>query len=137
MTWNDHLLALVQTGTFRKQGELVAALAVRGFTVHQGSVSRELRSLGVTKVRGVYVVPDTPLGAPLHNFQVTAGGCMVVLRTEPAFASVLAQAIDGADLSGVLGTIAGDDTVFVATTGTEGARALARMLDLPHSPEDS
>ena len=100
MTWNDHLLELVQTGTFRKQGELVDALAERGFVVHQGSVSRELRSLGVTKVRGVYVVPDTPQGAPLHDFQVTAGGCMVVLRTLPAFANVLAQAIDASDLSG-------------------------------------
>jgi transcriptional regulator of arginine metabolism len=131
MTWNDHLLELVQTGTFRKQGALVKALAERGFVVHQGSVSRELRSLGVTKVRGVYVVPDTPLGAPLHDLRVTAGGCLVVLRTEPAFASVLAQAIDGADLSGVLGTIAGDDTVFVATSGPEGTRSVARLLDIP------
>ena len=137
MTWNDHLLELVQTGTFRKQGELVDALAERGFVVHQGSVSRELRSLGVTKVRGVYVVPDTPQGAPLHDFQVTAGGCMVVLRTLPAFANVLAQAIDASDLSGVLGTVAGDDTVFVATTGSEGTRSLARMLDVPDSWKES
>jgi transcriptional regulator of arginine metabolism len=130
MTWNDYLLELVKTGRYRKQGDLVSALAERGFVVHQGSVSRELRRLGVTKLRGAYVMPDTPHGAPLHAFLVTGGGSMVVLRTMPAFASVLAQAIDRSALPGVLGTIAGDDTVFVATAGSDGTRALARMLDV-------
>ena len=136
MTWNEQLLELVKTGAFRKQGELVEALAQRGYVVHQGSVSRELRRIGVTKMRGAYVLADTPHGAPLHAFTVAGGGGMVVLRTEPAFASVLAQAIDGAELSGVLGTIAGDDTVFVATVGAEGNRSLARMLEVaPSHPE--
>jgi len=131
MSWKDHLLELVQTGTFRTQGELVSALSERGFTVHQGSISRELRSLGVTKVRGIYVVPDASLGAPVHDVRVTAGGCLVVLRSEPAFAPVLGQAIDDADISGILGTIAGDDTVFVATSGPEATAALAALLEFP------
>ena len=131
MTWNDHLLELVQTGQYRKQSELVAALAAKGFVVHQGSVSRELRRLGVTKTRGLYVLPESSSGAPLHAFRVTGGGCLVVLRTEAAFASVLAQAVDGSGLPGVLGTIAGDDTVFVATASMDGTRALARFLDFP------
>ena len=131
MTWKDHLLELVTSGAYRTQGELVSALDDKGFTVHQGSVSRELRSLGVTKVRGVYVVPDSTLGAPVHDAQATAGGSLVVLRTDPAFAPVLGQAIDDAGLAGILGTIAGDDTVFVATTGADGALALAGLLEIP------
>jgi transcriptional regulator of arginine metabolism len=131
MTWQDHLWELVGTGAFRTQQELVGALSARGFTVHQGSVSRELRRLGVTKLRGVYVRPDASLGAPVHRFDVTAGGCLVVLHTDPAFASVLGQAVDDAALPGLLGTIAGDDTVFVATAGPDGARALAALLDVP------
>ena len=131
MTWQQHLLELVNSGGFRTQNDLVVALKDRGFTVHQGSVSRELRHLGVTKVRGAYVIPDARLGAPVHGATSTAGGCMVVLRTDPAFASVLAQAIDSAGAPGILGTIAGDDTVFVATTGPSGAQALAALLEYP------
>lgn len=131
MTWKHHLLELVQSGDYRTQGELVDGLSGRGFTVHQGSVSRELRSLGVTKVRGVYVIPDASLGAPVHSAVVTGAGCLVVLRTDSAFAQVLGQAIDEAELSGVLGCVAGDDTVFVATTGEEGCRALSQLLEIP------
>ena len=131
MTWKEHLLGLVQAGRFGTQGELVDELGRLGFVVHQGSVSRELRRLGAIKVRGVYVVADDSLGAPVHEAVVTAAGCLAVLRTDPAFASVLGQAIDDAGLPGVLGTIAGDDTVFVATSGPEGVSALAGLLDLP------
>lgn len=131
MTWKHHLERLVESGTYRTQGQLVDALAELGFTVHQGSVSRELRALGVTKVRGVYVMADASLGAPVHSAVVTAAGCLLVLRTDPAFAQVLGQAIDDAGLPGVLGTIAGDDTVFVATTGAEGTDAIAGLLDMP------
>lgn len=131
MTWKDHLLDLVQGGAWRTQGELVDELSRLGFTVHQGSVSRELRRLGVMKVRGRYVLPETSLGAPVHSVAVTGNACLVVLRTEPAFAAVLGQAIDDSDVAGILGTIAGDDTVFVATSGPEGTRALAALLDVP------
>ena len=62
---------------------------------------------------------------------MTAGGCLVVLHTDAAFASVLAQRIDHAMPSGVLGTIAGDDTVFVATTGPEALPALRTLIGLP------
>ncbi len=61
---------------------------------------------------------------------LTAGGCLAVLQTQPAFASVLAQRIDRGGLDGVLGTIAGDDTVFVALRGPDVESGLRRLLDL-------
>jgi len=131
MTWQEHLYELVQGGSFRTQSGLIEALGQRGFVVHQGSVSRELRHLGVAKVRGTYVIPDVSLGAPVHSLVSTAGGCLLILRTDPAFASVLAQAIDDAGVSGVHGTIAGDDTVFVATNGAEGTQGLSALLEYP------
>lgn len=131
MTWKHQLEDLIQTGNYRTQSGLVHALADKGYTVHQGSVSRELRALGVTKVKGVYVIPDASLGAPIHSATVTAGGGLVVLKTAPAFANVLAQAVDSAGLLGVLGTIAGDDTVFVATAGQSGLDALSTLLEIP------
>ena len=133
MTWKDHLLDIVRSGVYRTQGELVAALQDAGFVVHQGSISRELRMQGVTKVAGVYVVPDVHFGAPIHAFSVTSGGCLVVLRTDAAFAPVVAQSVDDADVEGVLGTIAGDDTVFVATTGEAASMALAEHFDMVDS----
>ena len=53
-------------------------------------------------------------GAPIFSFEVTSNGCLAVVKTRPAFASVLAHRIDIAMIEGVLGTIAGDDTVFIA-----------------------
>ena len=60
----------------------------------------------------------------------TANGCLVVLHTDLAFASIVAQMIDGAAIDGVLGTIAGDDTVFVATDGPAAHAALLEVLGL-------
>jgi transcriptional regulator of arginine metabolism len=129
MPWRLLLKTLIQSGAFRTQSELQAALGERGFAVHQTSVSRELAALGVVKRGGVYHLgAEAPIAAPVHDFRVTARGCLVVVKTEPAYAAVLGQVVDDASLPGVIGTIAGEDTVFVATTGTEGARALASLL---------
>lgn len=130
--WRTHLPDLVASGSFRTQGEIVRALATRGAEVDQATVSRQLASIGASKVDGVYRLPAAPeIGAPLHSFTTTAGGSLAVLKTDPAFAAVLGQFVDGAGLAGVLGTVAGDDTVFVALSGPRAARELARVLGMP------
>ena len=127
--WRIELQNLVSTGAFRTQGELVRALAERGHEVAQPTVSKALTALGVDKEGGVYRLPPVPsIGARIHRVTSTAGGCMVVVVTDPAHASVVAQYIDSADMSGILGTIAGDDTVFVATTGPAASELLAGRL---------
>jgi transcriptional regulator of arginine metabolism len=129
MPWRSLIPQLVATGSYKTQGELVRALADQGHEVTQATVSRELAQLGVRKVEGVYRLPPSPtLGVPVHVFVPTAQDCLVVVKTEPAFAMVLAQAVDDAGLSGVIGTVAGDDTVFVATTGAVGVESLAGYL---------
>lgn len=126
MSWRDLLAELVRTGRFRTQQELVRALATRGQPVHQGSVSRELKARRIVKVDGVYVLPGpAQLELALHAFELAHGGGLAVLTTDPAFAPALAQAIDDAGLPGVLGTVAGDNTVFVALAEPEAARRLA------------
>lgn len=129
MSWRPLIPELLATGDYRTQGELVRALSERGHRVDQATVSRELRALGVTKVDGIYRLPGPPdVGAPIHRFAITAAGCLVVVITEPAFAMVVGQAIDSAAIPGVIGTVAGDDTVFVATEGRRATDALARFL---------
>lgn len=110
------------------------ALAGVDLDVNQGTVSRELASLGATKVDGFYRLPAPPqLPAQVHRIDFTAGDCLAVIHTDAAFASVLGQFLDDREIRGLLGTIAGDDTVFVALGGPEAADRLCRTLGLPRT----
>ncbi|MCO4763144.1 MAG: hypothetical protein KC502_16625 [Myxococcales bacterium] len=129
MKWRDVLSELLDAGAFRTQGGLVVALAERGHPVTQATVSRELTAMGALKVRGVYRhAPPPDLPARVLNVALAYGGGVAVVHTDTAHASVMSQAIDEAQLKGVLGTIAGDDTVLVVMAGPEGWAALRRML---------
>ena len=127
----------------RSQTELAAMLAAEGIEVTQATLSRDLEELGAVKLRaadggvGVYVVPED--GSPVRGVSggtdrlsrmlgdlltsTDASGNLAVLRTPPGAAQYLASAIDRAALPYVVGTIAGDDTIFVVArepmTGAE------------------
>jgi transcriptional regulator of arginine metabolism len=138
MPWRILLPELLASDELRTQDDLVRALAERGHTVTQATVSRELKRMGVTKVDGAYRLPPPPeIGAPIHAFAATAQDCFVVIQTDPAFATVVARAIDSAALDGVLGTIAGDDTVFAATAGKAATRRLRSFLGLSRPARSS
>jgi transcriptional regulator of arginine metabolism len=133
--WREELIRLINKGAFKTQGGLVSALKSAGYDVNQASVSRELKSREVHKVDGHYASENgsLPANVPIRDAQATQSGPMVVLRTTPASASMLARFIDDAHLSGVLGTLAGNDTVFVACADENGACTLAGWLkrDIP------
>lgn len=132
MHWRAALPELLSSGSFRTQAQLVRALEQRtGQRVNQATISRELQAIGAYKDEGAYrLPPPAEIGAPVHRFQVTASGCLGVIQTDPAFANVLGQSIDDAQVPGVLGTIAGDDTVFVAMLGEAAAAGLRHFLGL-------
>jgi transcriptional regulator of arginine metabolism len=116
------------------QDELVAKLELAGIAATQATVSRDLEELGAVKLRrdGAirYVIPETRPGQPGAMLDrllaewvtdiVEAAG-LVVLRTPPGSANLVANALDAAGLEGIAGTIAGDDTIFIALG--EGALA--------------
>lgn len=136
----------------RSQGELAAALAAEGLNVTQATLSRDLVELRAEKIRSAdgtlaYAVPaeggdrrpqgvhDTEqLAARLARLcaellvTAEASGNLVVLRTPPGAAQFLASAIDHSVLPGVLGTIAGDDTVLVIARDVDGGDAVARRF---------
>jgi len=115
MSWQSTLAELISTKKFTRQGSIVATLEKHGYVLNQATVSRELKRLGARKVNGIYQLANSMnFGAPIFSFNVTSNGCLVIVKTRPAFASVLAHRIDIAMIEGVLGTIAGDDTVFIA-----------------------
>jgi transcriptional regulator of arginine metabolism len=137
------ILQLVRSGTVRSQVELRQALRRRGIVVAQPTLSRDLRELGLAKTPSGYVVPEAAgaqfapetvreakLGRALRMFalSVQAAGSLVVILTPSASAHPMARALDEATLPSIVGTVAGDDTVFVATPGDRVARALARQL---------
>ena len=126
-------------GAVGNQDELVARLASAGIVATQATVSRDLEALGAIKVRGGYALAagSTPhdearLGRILGEWvtDIVAAGTLLVLKTPPGSANLVANAIDSADLDEVAGTIAGDDTIFVALAeGISAARAAAIFRD--------
>ena len=120
----------------RNQDELVKALHKQGFEATQSSVSRDLRELGVAKAGDHYIVPaEEPLPsnhfAAVMNFVVavkTAGEALTVVKTTTGTAQSVAVAIDKSDWPEVVGTISGDDTIFLATEDARAQRKLRERL---------
>jgi len=129
------------------QPQLLALLAGEGIHATQATVSRDLDELGVIKVRApggpsVYALPEleTDRLVPFDQLrrvlgewvgEVAVAGNLVMLRTPPGCAHVVASALDRSGLDGLLGTVAGDDTMLcVAADGTPGAELADRLRDL-------
>jgi transcriptional regulator of arginine metabolism len=133
----EAVLRILRAGPVATQEELLAALRREGFHATQGTLSRDLARLGARRVSrpggSFYEVGD---GAPASVAAAVSGlvtgvatnGALVVVRTLPGSASAVARAIDLGRVEGVLGTIAGDDTVFVAPARGCPARALSERL---------
>lgn len=134
------LLRILRQGGAATQNELVAALRSEGFDVTQATVSRDLHDLRAVKVRDgddvAYRFPeDVPLLRGRHEdvatelaefaVDVTEAGNLVVVLTLPGHASAVARSIDLAHIPAARGTIAGDDTIFVATPDAASAHELA------------
>jgi transcriptional regulator of arginine metabolism len=136
------ILELVRERALSTQAEVAAALRESGFDVVQTTVSRDIADLGLVKVRApsgrlVYASPGGAdadrlriLGAAMRRFAVgvEAAGSLVVLTTPSGYASALAQAVDEAAHPAIAGTIAGDNTIFVAARNGISAESLRDEL---------
>jgi transcriptional regulator of arginine metabolism len=136
------ILGLVRERALSTQAEVAAALKEAGFDVVQTTVSRDIADLGLVKVRApsgrlVYAPPGTSdsdrlraLGAALRRYAlaVESAGALVVLVTPSGYANALAQAIDEAAHAGIAGTVAGDNTIFVAVRDGTSAASLRDEL---------
>jgi transcriptional regulator of arginine metabolism len=136
------ILELVRERALSTQAEVAEALKEAGFDVVQTTVSRDIADLGLVKVRApsgrlVYAPPGTTdsdrlraLAAAVRRIALTveAAGPLVVVTTPSGYANALAQAIDEASHPGVAGTVAGDNTIFVAARDGTPAAALRDEL---------
>ena len=126
---HEEIVKIVREQTVHSQDELLSILRKRGFKVTQPTLSRDIRDLGLAKTAAGYVLPGelppvalfVPRGEERleHLFRdsiifAEAAGNLVVLKTPPAAAQPVASALDATPPEDCLGTIGGDDTIFVA-----------------------
>lgn len=143
----QHRIALILADqAVSSQGQLVDLLANEDVTATQATVSRDLEDLGAIKVRvaggiTVYAIPEHPTEqiAPQDHLRrvlgdwvvdVVRSGDLVVLRTPPGSAHVVASAIDRSGLEWFVGTVAGDDTLLVIAAEGKGADVVAHLREL-------
>ena len=125
------ILQLLDTSPIADQGDLLARLEAQGHAMTQSTLSRRLKRMGVLKVQGRYRrVESTAQSLPEVTI-TEAPPNLLVLRTAPGFAQAPGLSLDADPLPGQMGTIAGDDTVFVAVLPerlAEGRAQLVRVL---------
>lgn len=127
------ILKLITDRRISRQEELAELLEARGFSVTQSSVSRDLDELEIIKTGGFYALPrkiPNELSFGLISLE-TAGENLIVAKCESGLASAVAVRLDDAKIDEIAGTIAGDDTIFVAVRDkTNQKQALKKIWEI-------
>lgn len=123
------LLSLIKARPFGTQAELRDSLERAGVPATQSSLSRDLEELGIVKHRGHYTVPKSAGAAARGLLSLDmSGDNLVVARTEPGHASAVAVEIDAAAMTEIVGTLAGEDTIFVAVRDQKAQRVAMKKI---------
>jgi transcriptional regulator of arginine metabolism len=147
----QHRIAkILESQPVTNQVQLVELLADEGIIATQTTVSRDLEELGAMKVRlpggeSAYALAEIPIqqivsGDHLRRVlgewvvDMAASGNLVVLRTPPGCAHVVASALDRSAMTGLLGTVAGDDTVLLVVAEEEGGTTMVERLQAMVEP---
>ena len=133
---HEAILSIIRENKIRTHEKLVEELSKLGIYVTQATVSRDIKELGVIKVPdsdgSIYAV-SARWDNPLRKFaadvvSVTEAGNLVIVRTHPGMASAIAAAVDKELHSEIAGSIAGDDTIFIAAESLAVAGELSEKL---------
>ena len=128
---------LIETQSIQRQAELVELLRREGFPATQSSVSRDLRDLGAAKTKNGYSLPKPSEVDNAQALQLvaefvreirTAGPNLLVIATQVGAAQRVAVTLDHIAWPEIVGTLSGDDTIFVATVGSTQQRRLRGRL---------
>ncbi|MEP7130730.1 MAG: arginine repressor [Sphingomicrobium sp.] len=142
------IAGLIRGQALASQDELAERLSALGFAVTQATISRDLEQLGAVKVRRAgqltYALPDqverasSPRLAAVFREWVSSidvAANLVVIKTPPGSAHLVGVVLDQSELAEIVGTICGDDTIFVACRGLSEAKLLAERLKSSPSTE--
>jgi len=141
---HHRIARLLEEQAISSQAQLVELLATNGVSATQVTVSRDLEEMGAVKIRipggaMAYAIPEhsKERAAPVDHLrrvlgdfvvEVAVSANIVVLRTPPGSAHVIGSALDRAGLEGVLGTVAGDDTLILVCSEPRGGKLVAEQL---------
>lgn len=142
-TRRRHVRNLIASDEVANQATIQEVLAREGFEVTQATISRDLGAIGATRVkidgRTVYRLVERESTdadrAVLHEAMdefvesIAVSGNLLVLKVPPGAAQFVASRIDAASIDGVLGSIAGDDTILVVVDDTQEASAVSERLE--------
>lgn len=142
-TRREAIIEIIHAQPVTTQDELLHLLEAQGYTVTQATVSRDIKSLRLSKVTGAdgstrYAMPAVAAGEPLDKFRtifresvisVAVAGNIVVVKCYTGLGNAACAAIDAIGLDHVVGTIAGDDTIFAAVDTAEDAYKLRDSLN--------
>ena len=129
------LRELLQGQSFKNQDEVVKAMKRLGYPVTQPSISRDFRELGVVRVGGRYLAQESIAAEAPSMFSQfageisSAGDHLLVLKTAPGAASAVAEEIYTLTIPEIAGTVAGDNTIFIATTGKSAKTKILKALN--------
>ena len=132
---------LIRMRSISSQEDLAQLLSERGISATQATISRDLEQIGAVKVRRAgrpaYALADQPAGATSFEIErvvrewvrtIETAQNMVIIKTPPGSAHLIGVALDRSNFEEVVGTICGDDTIFVACRSSSGTKVLARKL---------
>lgn len=136
------LVKIVQSHRIKSQEELKNILLESNIDVAQATLSRDLRELGIVKSHDAdgyfFTLPGTkrqevkekpmPVFTTHEGITMTSNGSIIVLKVKPGYAGMVAARIDGHSAAGILGTVAGDDTILVVLRKGFGVRRMAALL---------
>jgi len=120
--------SFIRSNRISKQKEIQDELQKKGINLSQSNVSRLLKRIGVEKREGFYIIHQQGLSSPDTPLVFSVGENLVVIKTSPGGASQLAYVTDNMGLKEIVGTIAGDDTVFIAVMNKEEQGFVAEKI---------
>jgi transcriptional regulator of arginine metabolism len=125
----QRILSLIQAKPIGTQEDLRELLETSGVAATQSSVSRDLEELGIVKQHGHYTLPKANGSAARGLLSLDqAGDSLVIARTLPGLASAVAVEIDAAAIPEIVGTIAGEDTIFIAVRDAKAKKAIIKRV---------
>ena len=129
---DEVLLKCIKSATFAEQCDLQEALKSKGVDMPQATLSRRLKKLNIAKVNGVYQVVKQRSATPITRINQLAPN-LIVINTLPGHANSVAYVIDEEfvceESFGISGTIAGDDTIFIAVDSKQLSAAYKHLKD--------
>ena len=125
----QRILDLIGASNIETQDALIENLSKTGFSATQSSVSRDLDELGIVKINGFYSLPQeqTKQNFGLYGLEA-AGENLLVAKCGSGLASAVCVRIDRAKIAGIIGTIAGDDTIFIAVKDRKAQRTAIKTI---------